>query len=231
MSDRLYIVDLDGMEQSAVDLDDSTNLVFDYMRRVGDLIDGLSPARPAPLRVLHIGGAGMSMPRYVAATRPRSSQIVLEPNVELIDEVRVQAPLPARSGIRVRVVDGASGILGVAEASQNVVILDAFERGEVPEELMTAGFLEQVQRVLVGRGVFVANVVDQRPFPHVRSLVGLARGLGAVVVGAEAATAKGRRRGNVLVACGAVPWPAFGTPSPMDYRVYTGRTVADTFGA
>ena len=173
----------------------------------------------------------MSLPRYVAATRPRSSQIVLEPDVELIAEVRAQAPLPARSGIRVRGVDGASGILGVADASQNVVILDAFEHGEVPEELMTAGFLEQVQRVLVGRGVFVANVVDQRPFTHVRSLVGLARGLGAVVVGAEAATAKGRRRGNVLVACGAVPWPTFGTPSPMDYRVYTGRTVADTFGA
>ena len=231
MSDRLYIVDLDGMEQSAVDLDDPTNLVFDYMRRIGDLLDGMSPARPAPLRVLHVGGGGMSLPRYVAATRPRSSQIVLEPNVELIDEVRAQAPLPARSGIRVRGVDGASGILGVADESQNVVILDAFEHGEVPEELMTAGFLEQVQRVLVGRGVFVANVVDQLPFPHVRSLVGLARGLGAVVVGAEAATAKGRRRGNVVVACGAVPWPAFGTPSPMDYRVYTGRTVADTFGA
>lgn len=231
MSDRLYIVDLDGMEQSAVDLDDPTNLVFDYMRRIGDLIDGMSPARPAALRVLHVGGAGMSLPRYVAATRPRSSQIVLEPNLELIVEVRALAPLPARSGIRVRGVDGASGILGVADASQNLVILDAFEHGEVPRELITVDFMEQVRRVLAERGVFVANVVDQRPFPHVRSLVGLARGLGAVVVGAEAATVKGRRRGNVLLACGSVPWPAFGTPSPTDYRVYTGHRVADTFGA
>lgn len=231
MSDRLYIVDLHGMEQSAVDLDDPTNLVFDYMRRIGDLIDVMSPVRPAPLRVLHIGGAGMSLPRYVAATRPRSSQIVLEPNVELTSQVRARAPLPARSGIRVRAVDGATGIVGVADASQDLVILDAFEQGEVPEDLTTVDFVAQVRRVLAGRGVFVANLVDHRPFPRVRSLVGLARGLGAVVVGAEAATAKGRRRGNVLVACGPVPWPAFGTPAPTEYRVYTGHTVADTFGA
>lgn len=231
MNDSLYVIDLDGMEQSAVDLDDPTHLVFDYMRRIGDLIDGMSPAPPAPLRVLHIGGAAMSLPRYVAATRPRSSQIVLEPNERLLAEVRARAPLPQRSGIKVRPTDGASGILGVGDASQNLVILDAFAGGEVPDDLTGEAFLGQVSRVLDDRGVFVANLVDERPFAQVRSLIALARNLGRVVVGAEPATVKGRRRGNVLVASGAVPWPAFGVPSPMEYRVYTGHTVADMFGA
>ena len=94
VSDRIYILELDGMEQSAVDLDDPTNLVFDYVRRIGDLIDRMPPG---PLRVLHVGGAAMSLPRYVAATRPRSAQIVLEPNEIVIAQVRVEAPLPRRS--------------------------------------------------------------------------------------------------------------------------------------
>src|SRR5690606_14220529 len=35
VNDRIYILELHGMEQSAVDLDDPTHLVFDYMRRIG----------------------------------------------------------------------------------------------------------------------------------------------------------------------------------------------------
>lgn len=76
MGGDLYILDLDDMQQSAVDLGDPTRLVFDYVRRIGDLLD-VMPA--GPLRVLHVGGAAMTLPRYVAATRPRSAQIVLEP--------------------------------------------------------------------------------------------------------------------------------------------------------
>lgn len=228
MSDRIYVLELDGMEQSAVDLDDPTHLVFDYMRRLGDLIDAI---KPGPIRTLHIGGAAMSLPRYVAATRPRSAQIVLEPDEIVIAQVRVEAPLPPRPGIKVRPVDGAAGIRQIRDGSQDLVILDAFENAEVPEELTSADFLGEVRRVLAPGGVFVANLVDQRPFARVRSLVAVARILGSVVVGAEPATLKGRRSGNVLVACGAVPSRAFGVPSPMEYRVFEGRAVVDAFGA
>lgn len=228
MSDDLYILDLDGMEQSAVDRNDPTHLAFDYMRRIGDLIDALEPPAPAPLRVLHVGGAAMTLPRYVAATRPRSGQTVLEPNEEVIALVRVQAPIPRRSGIKVRPVDGYSGIRKVRDAVHDLVILDAFAQGQVPVELTSADFLQQVQRVLAPNGVFVANLVDRPPFVLVRSMV--SRTFGQVAIGAEPATVKGRRSGNVLVACGGLPPHPFGSPSPMAYRVFTGRTVADTFG-
>lgn len=231
MSERLYVLEVDGMQQSAVDLDDPTNLVFDYMRRIGDLIDAMDPSPPAPIRVLHVGGAAMSLPRYVAATRPGSAQIVLEPNEVLIAQVRVQAPVPRRSGIRVRPVDGSAGIRQLRDASQDLVILDAFEDAVVPDELTSADFVSEVRRVLAPGGVFVANLVDRPPFDRVRSLVALVRELGSVVVGAEPSTVKGRRPGNVLVACGATPQQAFGSPSPMEYRVFVGRAVADRFGA
>jgi SAM-dependent methyltransferase len=231
VTERIYVLELDGMQQSAVDLADPTNLVFDYMRRIGDLIDAMSPPPPEPIRVLHVGGAAMSLPRYVAATRPRSAQIVLEPNELLIAQVRVEAPIPRRSGIRVRPVDGAAGIRQIRDGSQELVILDAFDAAVVPDELTSAAFVAQVRRVLTPGGVFVTNLVDRPPFPRVRALVAHGQVLGAVVVGAEPATLKGRRPGNVLVACGGVPDPAFGSPSPLAYRVVVGRAVRDTFGA
>jgi len=227
LSDDLYVLSGDGMQQSAVDLGDPTRLVFDYVRRIGDVLDRL-PA--GPLRVLHVGGAAMTLPRYVAATRPRSAQIVLEPAVDMIERVRAEAPLPPRSGIKVRAVDGRTGITAVRDGSQDVVILDAFAGGMVPEELTSAAFAADVRRVLAPGGVFLANLVDRPPFPRVRAFVAAVRDLGAVAVGVEPATAKGRRPGNLIVAAGSVPTGPFGTPSPMEYRVYEGRAVSDSFG-
>lgn len=223
----LFVLERDGMQQSIVDLEAPTNLVFDYMRRIGDVLDALPEGR---LRVLHVGGAAMTLPRYVAATRPGSRQIVLEPSTEIIDEVRRHAPLPQRSGIKVRPVDGLAGIAEVREDSQDVVILDAFAGGEVPIELTTATFVEHVGRVLAPGGVFVANLVDRAPFPLIRDHVARVRSLGNVVVGAEPATLKARRPGNLVVASGSLPASPFGEPSPLAYRVFAGRAVQDSFG-
>lgn len=227
MSRELFLLDMDGLQQSAVDLADPTRLVFDYMRRIGDLVDALPEG---PLRTLHVGGAAMTLPRYVAATRPRSAQIVLEPSLDVIELVRREAPLPPRSGIKVRPVDGQTGILAVRDGSRDLVILDAFDGGVVPEALTSAAYVEQVRRVLAPGGMFVANVVDQPPYPRVRSFVAAARDLGSLVVGTEPATLKGRRSGNLVIACGGVPPGAFGDPSPLEYRVFRGQAVADTFG-
>lgn len=227
MPPDVYVLELDDMQQSAVDLDDPTHLVFDYMRRVGDVIDRLPPG---PLRVLHVGGAAMTLPRYVHATRPRSAQIVLEPSVEIIEQVRSEAPLPPRSGIKVRPVDGRSGIAGIRDGYADMVILDAFAGGRVPDELTTGAFVEDVRRVLTPSGVFVANLVDRPPFPQVRDFVAVSRDLGDIAVGVEPSTLKGRRSGNLIVVCGALPEVPFGSPPPMEYRVFTGRAVADSFG-
>lgn len=227
MGSDLYVMVFDDLQQSAVDLVDPTHLVFDYVRRIGDLVDRMPEG---PLRALHVGGAAMSLPRYVHATRPGSSQIVMEPSQEVIDLVRAEAPLPPRSGIKVRPVDGMSGIGGVRAGSQDLVVLDAFFEGKVPAELTSSSFVGETRRVLVPGGVLVANLVDRSPFSRIRAFVAVARELGSLVVGVEPATMKGRRFGNFVVACGGVPRAPFGRPSPMEYRVFTGGAVSDSFG-
>ena len=197
-----FLVRMSGMDQSHVDLADPTRLLFDYVRRIGDVIDASGPMGD-PLRVLHIGGAALTLPRYVAATRPRSAQVVLEPDVGLIDQVRVRLPLPPRSGIKIRPVDGRTGIAAIRDQSQDMVILDAFAEGRLPADLTTADFFVAVRRVLVPDGRLVANLVDAAPFRHARRvLAGIRTTLPEVVVTAESATLRGRRQGNLVVVAG-----------------------------
>ncbi|MFC6154375.1 spermidine synthase [Nocardioides yefusunii] len=239
-SPDVYVLELDGMQQSAVDLSDPTRLSFDYMRRIAALIDALPGGRlpQERLAVLHVGGAAMNLPRYVHVRRPGSSQIVLEPNAQVVEQVRAEAPLPPRSGIKVRTVDGATGIGTVREDSLDLVVLDAFDGAQVPVDLTGAEFLGHVVRVLAPGGVFVANLTDRAPFTLVRDVVAGLEALSSTVdgwapriaVGAETSTFKAKRPGNVLVAAGALPDEPFGRFSPGEYRVLTGTAVRDSFG-
>jgi spermidine synthase len=232
-----FLLRLDGMDQSLVDLADPTRLAFDYVRRIGDVIDAHAPAG-TPLRVLHVGGAALTLPRYVAATRPRSAQVVLEPDAVLIERVRAELPLPARSGIKVRPLDGRSGIAVVRDATIDLVVVDAFADGRMPADLTTADFWREVARVLVGDGRAVVNLVDRVPFRHARRvLAGLRLALPELVATAEPATLRGRRQGNVVVAAGRTGPDAIvealrsaAARSGAPYRVLDPRAVSDTLG-
>lgn len=226
---------LDDRDQSLVDLEDPTRLDFDYVRRMGDVLDTLAVPGD-PVRVLHVGGAGLTLPRYVAATRPRSSQVVLEPDEGLTALVRERLPLPRRSGIKVRPVDGRSGLPALREDHVDAVVLDAYAEGVVPTSLLTVGCFDQVARVLAPDGLFLLNLSDQAPFARTRDVVaGLRLRFPALVVSAEPATLRGRRPGNLLVVAGTagVPTSALrhsARTSAAPYRVLAGDEVGSSFG-
>ena len=94
---RAWTLRVDGIPQSHVDLDDPLYLEFEYMRRLGHLADLAGPAGE-PLRVLHLGGGGLTLARYVAAARPGSSQLAVDADGALVSLVRRLLPLdqPAR---------------------------------------------------------------------------------------------------------------------------------------
>lgn len=229
-----WVVRIDGMDQSYVDLADPARLVFDYVRWIGDLIDVMAPAGTA-LRVVHIGGAGLTLPRYVAATRPRSSQIVLEPDAALTEQVRAVLPLLPRSGIRVRAVAGRSGLAAIRDGSADLVVLDAFVRGRAPADLVTLGAWKEVARVLAGDGLLAANLTDRAPFPDARrAIAGIRETFADIALAAEPPTLRGRRSGNLVVVAGtSVPLGALRArvaSSPAPYRLLDARAVSDSFG-
>ncbi|HRW19619.1 MAG TPA: fused MFS/spermidine synthase [Dermatophilaceae bacterium] len=191
---------VDGHPQSHVDLADPELLAFDYVAQLAMVLDVL-PA--GPLRVTHLGGAGLTLARWVAATRPGSPQIVLEPDAELTAAVRERLPLPRGHRIRIRPVDGRSGLAGLADGSADAVVLDAYAAGRVPGELVTVEALAEVGQVLAPAGVLVANLADEPGLGWVARVVASlesAGWAGDVGLVAAAEVLKGRRFGNVVVA-------------------------------
>jgi spermidine synthase len=97
-----------GVPQSYVDLDDPRYLELEYMRRLGHLLDLAAP-EGTPLRVLHLGGGGLTLARYVAATRPGSRQVAVEADADVVRLVRRRLPLdqtgPGARRVEVRVAD------------------------------------------------------------------------------------------------------------------------------
>ncbi len=230
-----FVLRLDGADQSHVDLDDPTLLAFDYVRRIGDVLDAWEPPGE-PVRVVHVGGAAMTLPRFVAATRPRSAQIVLEPDAALTELVRARLPLPRRSGIKVRPVDGRSGVQALPDSSVDVLILDAFAGARVPADLVSMEYFTSVARALRPGGWFLLNLADRAPFAHSRRVIaGLRTVFPELMLSAEPATLRGRRFGNLLVvaSAGGVPTTALATRaarSPLPYRVLDAEQVSSSFG-
>jgi hypothetical protein len=227
---RAFTLRVGRTDQSYVDLDDPLRLEFDYVQRLIDVVD--SVAEPGQrLRVIHVGGAAMTVPRYVAATRPTSAQIVLEPDIELSAFVRRYLPLPTGSGIKVRGIDGRHGIAGLHNGYADLIVVDAFIGARVPADLTTAEFFGDARRALNDHGVLIINITDRGPLDYARRvLAGVRRTFPHLVLCAESSTLKGRRFGNVIIAGGMTPLPdtaiaeRAGYP-PFPYRVLRGSRL------
>ena len=193
-------VRIGGTDQSYVNPDDPTHLEYDYIQRLADVID----AHGTPgerLRVIHLGGAGLTLARYVAHTRPSSAQIVCEPDEELTTLVRQELPLPRNSGIKVRPQPGREGLAAMRDDFADVIVVDAFSGAQVPAEFSTIEFIAELERVLVPGGVGLMNLTDRAPFGYAKGLVaGFTKVFSHCLVGAEPSTLKGRRFGNLVIA-------------------------------
>ncbi|WP_376770538.1 spermidine synthase [Streptomyces physcomitrii] len=198
---------LDRAPQSYVDLDDPAYLGFAYQRRLGHLIDTLAPPR-APLRVLHLGGGACTLARYVAATRPRSTQQVAERDGALVHLVRRELPFDPAARIRVRTGD-AREILGrLPDGWADLVLADVFGGARTPAHLTSGEFYTELRRVLAPTGTAAANLADGPPLTHLRRQIATAAGVfGELALLADPAVLRGRRFGNAVLACSAVPLP------------------------
>ncbi|MGY4719362.1 spermidine synthase [Naumannella huperziae] len=222
-----FTVRVGGASQSYVDPGDPLHLEFEYMQRIADLLDAWA-APLERLRVIHVGGAGMTLARYVAATRPTSPQIVLEPDAELTERVRAELPLPRGSGVKVRAIDGRAGVAAMRAEFADVIINDAFVAGRVPADLTTREYLADVRRVLRAAGVLLINVTDRGPFSYARRVAaGAAELFPRVAITAEPPILRGRRFGNLVIIASGAELPVRvlqrkGASAMFPYRVVHG---------
>ena len=227
---------IDGVPQSHVDLDDPGYLDFEYVRRIGHVIDEAAPAGQ-PLRVLHLGAGALTLARYVAATRPGSPQLAVEVDAALVDLIRLRLP-PRNPRLRVRVGDARAELERMRPGSFDVVIADVFAGGRTPAHLTSAEFWSAARRTVRATGVVAANVADGAPLAHARAQVATARAVfphaGLI---ADAAVLRGRRFGNLVLAASPEPLPVGALTrrvagDPMPGRlVHGGDLVRFTAGA
>ncbi|MEU6403229.1 fused MFS/spermidine synthase [Streptomyces sp. NPDC046985] len=219
---RAWLLTVNGAPQSYVDLDDPTHLEFEYARRLGHVLDTLAaPGRP--LDVLHLGGGALTLPRYVAATRPGSRQQVVEADRGLGELVADCLPLPRGSGIALHTADARAWLERAPADSADALVADVFGGSRVPAHLTTLAYARAAERVLRPDGVYLANLADAAPFAFLRSqLATFSAVFEELAVIAEPAVLRGRRFGNaVLVAA----------HRPVDTAALARLTAADVFPA
>ena len=196
--DGSWMLLVNDTPQSHVDLVDPTHLEFEYVRRIGHVLD-LAAEPGAALDVVHLGGGALTLPRYVAVTRAGSRQRVVEFDQPLTDLVREHLPLPRGARIRVRADDARVGLAALHAASADVVVCDVFAGARTPGHLTSAEFAADVHRVLRPGGVYAANVADGPPLRFARGQVATLRSLFRnVCLLAEPGTLRGRRFGNLV---------------------------------
>ena len=164
---------IDGIDASYVDLADPTYLDFGYVRRIGDVIDVAWP-EGQPIAAVHLGGAGATLPRYIRATRPRSRQVVFEISADVLTLAREHLGLRSGGGLRVHQQDARLGLLGIADASQDLVVGDAFEAPGCPTRSAAPKRPSRSPACCDPGGLYVLNVIDSPPL-GVRAGAGAAR--------------------------------------------------------
>ncbi|HQV90074.1 MAG TPA: fused MFS/spermidine synthase [Phycicoccus sp.] len=190
-----------GQPQSHVNLADPEDLGFEYIALMATTIETHAVQHGAPRTITHVGGAGLSLPRWVQHRWPGAPQIVLEPDAALTDLVRQNLPLPRGHRIRVRPVDGRAGMRALADRSAAVVVMDAYAGGRVPADLTTDAWWADVARVLVPDGVLLANLADEPGRTWTSRVIAgvVASGLTEVDLIGTHDILKGRRFGNLVM--------------------------------
>jgi spermidine synthase len=208
-SEGAYVLSIGGAEQSHVNLAHPEELFYEYLRRIGHVVDLAAPPG-SPVAALHLGAGALTLARYIQATRPGSAQYAVELERELLDFVLRQLPLP--DGTDLHTITGdAREALGALDpdVTFDVVILDIFSGPEAPAHIACTGFYSEVREKLAPGGVLIVNVGDEPGLTLVRSQVAaMRRAMTDVAAVAEAGMFEGRYPGNVILAGTQTPWPA-----------------------
>ena len=203
-----FTVSVDGHLQSHVNLADPGDLFFDYVCRMGAVLDAVAePGRP--LTAVHLGAGGLTLPRYLQATRPGSEQYVIEHRPELLAEVLARLPLPV--GARVTAFAGDAGsapalLPSAAVGAADVVISDTYSGTPTAARLRSPAYYGSLRSLLGPAGVLLVNVPvegDPRPAREQAAILGEAGFASVALLTASDVLAGGE--GNVVLAASPSP--------------------------
>ncbi|MCU1567875.1 MAG: hypothetical protein JWQ56_2812 [Pseudarthrobacter sp.] len=204
-----YVLSIGGAEQSHVNLARPDEIFYEYLRRIGHLVDLAAPAG-TPVTALHLGAGALTLARYIQTTRPGSTQYAVELERELLDFVLQQLPLPEGTNLHTIIGDARDALTDLEpDLLFDVVILDIFSGSEAPAHLACTEFYSELRERLSPGGLLIVNVGDEPGLTLVRSQVSaMRRAMADVAASAESGMFEGRYPGNIILAGTQTPWPA-----------------------
>jgi len=220
---------VDGTPQSHVNLDDPSQLFFEYIQRMGHVIDQVRmPGEP--VTAVHLGAGALTLPRYIEATRPGSRQQVVELETDLVDLVRAELPWSRHAAIRVRHGD-AREVIGKFPAglrgTVDLLVADVFSGARTPAHVTSIEFYEAAAALLSSDGILLVNVADGPGLAFARGQAAtLSAALGHVAALAETQILKSRRFGNIVLVGSARPLPFDWMPRLLAAGPHPSKVVA-----
>ena len=209
-----WLLRINDVPSSHVDLADPGHLDFEYMRWIAAIIRSrFAPEDIAEqehkLRALHLGGGACSMARWISATYPNARQVVVELDGKLAALVREWFDLPRAPLLRIRVGEAGAVLATLTDATRDLIIRDVFAGDQTPRDLTTLAFTAQAARVLDADGLYVVNCGDTPSLENARrEAATIAALFKHVAIVADPTMLKGRRHGNVIIAGSNAPIPA-----------------------
>jgi len=214
-----WLLKINGVMSSHIDLADPLFLDFEYMRWMAALIESHWPPRSGgggsaaggsksgsagqehKLRGLHLGGGACSLARYFHAAYPDARQVVVELDGKLAEYVRGWFDLPKAPLLRLRVGEARAVTETLTADTRDFIIRDVFAGSLTPRPLTTAEFTEHIKRVLAPGGIYVVNSGDAPDLKNAREdAATIAAAFAHTVIIADPAMLKGRRYGNMVMA-------------------------------
>ncbi|GAA1995356.1 fused MFS/spermidine synthase [Nakamurella flavida] len=205
-SPRAFLLLVNGVESSYVDLDRPELLDFEYQRWAAVVLaSALGPAGPPasgvdPVRVLHLGAAGCALPRALLAGWPGSRHVAVDLDGVLLQLVRDWFALPGPPALQLVTGDAAEVTAAQPVGAYRAVVRDVFSGDRTPEPLRTTSFAREVDRILEPAGMYLLNCGDGPDLIAARAeMTALAGVFEYLLMVADPPMLKGRRRGNIVM--------------------------------
>jgi spermidine synthase/Tfp pilus assembly protein PilF len=164
---RIREMRLDKLTHSQINLDDPTDLRYEYEIIYEAVIDRVWPP-PAPLRTLIIGGGGFAFPHHLEISRPGSYIETAEIDPAVTEAAFAAFGLPRDTSIQIFNQDARNRVADLARTEKadpgfekfDCIFGDSINDYTVPYHLTTLEFAQQIHGLLNEEGMYLLNLID-----------------------------------------------------------------------
>ncbi len=151
---RLLYAGESNSAQSGIPLDGKEQMLFGYCQRFIELIEDIKPKH-----ILLIGGGVYTLPTYLSKHHPSIKVDIVEPDKGLDSIAERFFNFKPSSNLSL-VHELGLHFLKSADKTYDLILVDAYSRYKIPEEILTKRFAKYAAKALKKDGLLAANVIS-----------------------------------------------------------------------